>query len=129
VATVIPFALSQSADEQAADPALVFSAPRRRASGHAELTGEGLRLTLTEAEIRTLVVPYATIGSAVFTPGLLRNRLRLTAHHSATFAALSPRVPGELTLILGRRHREDARAFVTALRARMADAMTPPVAD
>jgi hypothetical protein len=126
VSTVIPFALSQSAEEQAADPALDFSAPRRRASGHAELTGEGLRLTLTEAVARTVVIGYAAIGSAVFTPGLLRNRLRLTAHHTATFAVLSPRVPGELTLILGRRHREDARAFVAALRARMADAATPP---
>lgn len=126
MSTVIPFALSQSADEQAADPGLDFSAPRRRASGHAELAGEGLRLTLTEAVSRTVVVPYAAIGSAVFTPGLLRNRLRLTAHHSATFAALSPRVPGELTLILGRRHREDARAFVAALRARMSDAVPPP---
>lgn len=126
MSTVIPFALSQSAEEQGADPALDFSAPRRRASGHAELAGEGLRLTLTEAVIRTVVVPYAAIGSAVFTPGLLRNRLRLTAHHAGAFAALSPRVPGELTLILGRRHREDARAFVAALRARMADAMTPP---
>lgn len=126
MATVIPFALSQSADEQAADPALDFSAPRRRASGHAELTGEGLQLTLTDAASRTVVVPYAAIGSAVFTPGLLRNRLRLTAHHAAAFAALSPRVPGELTLILGRRHREDARAFVAALRARMSDAVMPP---
>jgi len=125
VATVIPFAISQSADEQGADPALDFSAPRRRASGHAELTGEGLRLTLTEAVIRTVVVPYDGIGSAVFSPGLLRNRLRLTARSAGTFAALSPRVPGELTLILGRRHREDARAFVASLRARMADAVTP----
>jgi hypothetical protein len=126
VATVIPFAISQSAEEQAGNPALDFSAPRRRASGHAELTGEGLRLTLTEAVIRTVVVPYGALASAVFTPGLLRNRLRLTATDAVTFAALAPRVPGELTLILGRRHREDARAFVATLRARMSDAMNPP---
>jgi hypothetical protein len=126
VATVIPFALSQSADEQAAEPALDFSAPRRRASGHAELTDEGLRLTLDETVVRAVVVPYDAIASAVFSPGLLRNRLRLTARRAGTFADLSPRVPGELTLILGRRHREDARAFVATLRARMADAVTPP---
>ena len=129
MSTVIPFAISHSADEQGADPAIDFSAPRRRASGHAEITGEGLRLTLTGAVIRTVVVPYDAIGSAVFSPGLLRNRLRLTARHTAAFAALSPRVPGELTLILGRRHREDARAFVAALRGRMADAVTPPGPD
>jgi hypothetical protein len=126
VATVIPFALSHSADEQSGDPSVDFSASRRRASGHAELGGEGLQLTLSEAVSRTVVVPYAAIASAVFSPGLLRNRLRLTARSIATFAALSPRVPGELTLILGRRHREDARAFVAALRVRMAEAVTPP---
>lgn len=126
MSTVIPFAISHSADEQGAEPALVFIAPRRRASGHAELTDGGLRLTLEETVLRSVVVPYDAIGSAVFSPGLLRNRLRLTARRAGTFADLSPRVPGELTLILGRRHREDARAFAAALRARVADAVTPP---
>ena len=123
---VIPFAISHSADEQHAEPRLVFSAPRSRASGRAELTDGGLRLVLDDASATGVTVPYEAIVSAVFSPGLLGNRLRLTARHADGFAPLASRVPNELTLIMGRRHREDARAFVAALRARMADAATPP---
>jgi hypothetical protein len=122
----IPFAISHSADELHAEPRLVFSAPRRRASGRAELTEDGLRLVLDDAGTTAVTVPYETIVSAVFSPGLLRNRLRLTARRTDAFTAFASHVPNELTLIMGRRHREDARTFVAALRARMADAATPP---
>jgi hypothetical protein len=70
-----------------------------------------------------VVVPYEDIGSVVFTPGLMRNRLRLTARRANGFGSLNAHQPGELTARIGRRHRDGAREFVAALRLRIADAV------
>lgn len=120
---VIPFVISNSADESQ-EGRVAFTAPRRRVSGHLFLAEDGLRLQLDDPARKTVVVPYEDIGSVVFTPGLMRNRLRLTARRANGFGALNARHPSELTAHIGRRHRDGARGFVTALRLRIADAMT-----
>lgn len=119
---VIPFALSNSAADAEQEGHLTFHAPRRRASGYIVLAEEGLRLHLDEPTSRTAVVPYGDIGSVVFTPGLMRNRLRLTARRPDGFARIGARRADELTALIGRRHRDGAREFVAALRLRIADA-------
>ena len=123
MARIIPFAISNSADESDGDGRLAFSTPRRRASGHAYLTDEGLCLELDEPAGRTVTVPFAAIGSVVFIPGLLRNRLRITARRPDGFARLTLRRPNEFTALIGRRHRDAARDFVSALRLCVSDAV------
>ena len=120
---VIPFVISNSADDSH-EGRLAFSAPRRRVSGHLFLGEEGLRLQLDDQSRESVVVPYEDIGSVVFTPGLMRNRLRLTARRANGFGSINARHPNELTAMIGRRHRDGAREFVTALRLRIADAAT-----
>jgi hypothetical protein len=123
MATVIPFALSNSADDAEPEVQLSFGASRRRASGQAHLTDAGLQLQLDPPDGRTALVPYAEIGSVVFTPGLMRNRLRLTARHRDGFAAIGAKRPNELVALVGRRHRDGTRDFVAALRLRIAAAV------
>ena len=120
--TIIPFALSNSADDADAERHLVVHVPRRRASGYVVLADEGLRFHIDEPVSRTAVVPYAEIGAVVFTPGLMRNRLRLTAREPDGFARVGARHPNELTALIGRRHRDNAREFVAQLRLRVAQA-------
>jgi hypothetical protein len=122
----VPFVISNSADDSQ-EGRLAFNAPRRRASGLLFLADAGLRIQLDDPARQPVVVPYEDIGSVVFTPGLMRNRLRLTARRTNGFGLLNARHPSELTALIGRRHRDGAREFVTALRLRIADAMTPPV--
>jgi hypothetical protein len=126
VATVIPFAISNSSDDEHGAH-LAFGSSRRRASGHAHLTEEGLRLQLDPPDGRSVVVPYEAIASVVFTPGLLRNRLRVTARRPDGFATIGARRPGELTTLVGRRHRDGAREFAAQLRLRVAEAAVRPV--
>jgi hypothetical protein len=118
----IPFALSNSSDDAHGERHLVVSAPRRRASGQIVLSDDGLHIHLDAPDARRVLVPYGDIGSVVFTHGIIRNRLRLTAREPEGFARVGARRPNELTALIGRRHRDGAREFVAELRQRIARA-------
>ncbi len=130
----IPFRLSTSADDADPDARLMVSSLSRRLTGHVVLADAALVFEIEATDVRernTAEVAYAEISSAVLRPGILTSRIRLTARDLASFAALSPRNPREVTLLVGRKFRHEARAFVSALQIRLADtqqsrARTPP---
>ena len=65
----------------------------------------------------TAEVKFAAIASAVLRPGILTSRIRLTARDATSFVELSPRNPREVTLLVRRKHRHEARAFVRRCRS------------
>lgn len=130
----IPFRLSTSADDADPDARLVVSSLSRRLQGHVVLQDDALRFEIepgADGVRNTADVKYAAIASAVLRPGILTSRIRLTARDATSFVELSPRNPREVTLLVGRKHRHEARAFVAALQIRLADTQqmrlrTPP---
>jgi hypothetical protein len=130
----IPFRLSSSADDADADARLMVSSVSRRLNGHVALAADGLVFAIeaSGAEVEnTAEVKYAEIASAVLRPGILTSRIRLTARNATSFVELSPRNPREVTLLVSRKFRHEARAFVSALQIRLADTQqsrlrTPP---
>lgn len=135
--TDIPFRLSMSADDADPDARLLVSAQWRRLTGVAQLDDDALVFELEAQggrESAKVSVPYASIASAVLRPGILTSRLRLTARDGTAFATLSPRNPGEMTLLVSRKFRHEVRDFVSLLQIRVADAnhhqrRTPPPSD
>ena len=130
----IPFRLSTSAEDADPDARLMVSSLSRRLTGHVVLDDDALVFEIETGENggkNTAQVKYAEIASAVLRPGILTCRIRLTARDPTSFVELSPRNPREVTLLVGRKFRHDARAFVSALQIRLADAQqirlrTPP---
>lgn len=130
----IPFRLSTSADDADPDARLMVSSLSRRLNGHVVLTDDALLFEIEAADAgvkNTAQVKYAAIASAVLRPGILTSRIRLTARDATSFIELSPRNPREVTLLVGRKFRHEARAFVSALQIRLADTQqsrmhTPP---
>ncbi len=130
----IPFRLSNSADDADPDARLMVSSLSRRLNGHVVLSDDALVFEIEAASgegSNTAAVNYGAIASAVLRPGILTSRIRLTARHATAFVELSPRNPREVTLLVGRRFRHEARAFVSALQIRLADTQqsrlrTPP---
>jgi len=130
----IPFRLSSSADDSDPDARLMVSSLSRRLNGHVVLSEDALRFEIEPAsgEVRNIAeVKFAAIASAVLRPGILTSRIRLTARDATSFVELSPRNPREVTLLVSRKHRHEARAFVAALQIRLADTQqhrsrTPP---
>lgn len=130
----IPFRLSTSADDADPDARLMVSSLSRRLNGHVVLTDEALVFEIEAGDSgvkRTAQVTYGAIASAVLRPGILTSRVRLTARDATSFVELSPRNPREVTLLVNRKFRHEARAFVSALQIRLADAQqqrlkTPP---
>lgn len=123
-----------SADDADPDARLLVSAQWRRLSGVAQLEDDALVFDLEAHAGRDpgkVSVPYRSIASAVLRPGILTSRLRITARDGVAFAAVSPRNPGELTLLVSRTFRHEVRDFVSLLQIRVADAnqqqrRTPP---
>jgi len=130
----IPFRLSTSADDADPDARLMVSSLSRRLNGHVVLADDALVFEIDDASSGaryTAQVKYGAIASAVLRPGILTSRIRLTARDAATFVELSPRNAREVTLLVGRKFRHEARAFVSALQIRLADTeqarvRTPP---
>lgn len=130
----IPFRLSNSADDADPDARLMVSSLSRRLNGHVVLGDEALRFEMEPGGggvTSTAEVRYAAISSVVLRPGILTSRIRLTARDAASFVELSPRNPREVTLLVSRKHRHEARAFVSALQILLADTQqhrtrTPP---
>ena len=130
----IPFRLSNSADDADPDARLIVTSLSSRINGHVVLSDEALVFEIDLAgggRKHTAKVTYGAIASAVLRPGILTSRVRLTARDATSFIELSPRNPREVTLLVGRRFRHEARAFVSALQIRLADAQqsrlhTPP---
>ena len=130
----IPFRLSTSADDADPDARLMVSSLSRRLSGHVALADEALRFEIeptSDGVTNSAEVKYAAIASAVLRPGILTSRIRLTARDATSFVELSPRNPREVTLLVSRKHRHEAREFVAALQIRLADTQqqrsrTPP---
>ena len=113
----------------------MVSSLSRRLHGHVVLADDALRVRDRGGRRRgrrnTAQVPYAAIASAVLRPGILTSRIRLTARDATSFVELSPRNPREVTLLVRRKFRHEARAFVSALQIRLADTQqhrsrTPP---
>ena len=130
----IPFRLSNSAEDADPDARLMVSSLSRRLHGHVVLSDDALvfEIDATSSGVRNSAqVPYGAIASAVIRPGILTSRIRLTARDATSFVELSPRNPREVTLLVGRKFRHEARAFVSALQIRLADSQqsrlrTPP---
>lgn len=130
----IPFRLSSSADDADPDARLMVSSLFRRLKGHVVLADDALVFELEAANGgagTSAQVKYSAIASAVLRPGILTSRIRLTARDAATFVELSPRTPREVTLLVSRKFRQEARTFVSALQIRLADTQqsrlrTPP---
>ena len=130
----LPFRLSTSADDADPDARLMVSSLSRRLTGHVVLGGDTLVFEIEAPDSRvknTAEVKYVAIASAVLRPGILTSRIRLTARDATSFVELSPRNPREVTLLVGRKFRHEARAFVSALQIRLADSQqlrvrTPP---
>lgn len=120
----IPFRLSTSADDADPEARLMVSSLSRRLHGHVVLAENALlfEIEATDAGVtNTAQVAYSAIASAVLRPGILTSRIRLTARDATSFVELSPRNPREVTLLVRRKFRHDARAFVSALQIRLAD--------
>lgn len=132
----IPFRLSTSADDADPDARLMVSSLSRRLTGQVVLSDDDLLFELeptATGERNTARVKYGAIASAVLRPGILTSRIRLTARDATSFVELSPRNPREVTLLVNRKFRHEARAFVSSLQIRLADAQqmrlrTPPPA-
>ena len=128
----IPFRLSTSADDADPDARLMVSSVSRRLHGTVLLDDDALVFEIVAPDAtNTARVTYGAIASAVLRPGILTSRIRLTARDATSFVELSPRNPREVTLLVSRKFRHDARAFVSALQIRLADAQqsrlrTPP---
>ena len=130
----LPFRLSTSADDADPDARLMVSSLSRRLTGHVVLADDALVFEVVAADSgvkNTAEVKYGAIASAVLRPGILTSRIRLTARDATSFVELSPRNPREVTLLVGRKFRHEARAFVSALQIRLADSQqlrvrTPP---
>ena len=130
----IPFRLSTSADDADPDARLMVSSLSRRLSGHVVLSDDALVFEMEAPDgggTGAAHVRYDAIASAVLQPGILTSRIRLTARDATSFVELSPRNPREVTLLVGRKFRHEAREFVSALQIRLADAQqsrlrTPP---
>jgi hypothetical protein len=128
-ASDIPFRLSTSADDADAEERLALTSFTRRQVGHAVLTEDALVFEMDDVASSggtVARVPYNAISSVVLRPGLLTGRIRLTARQGMSFAELSPRHPREITLLVGRRYRHEAREFVAALQIRVAATQLPP---
>jgi hypothetical protein len=124
VAHNIPFRLSTSAEDADPDARLMVSSLSRRLNGHVVLAADALvfEIEATSSGVRNSAeVKYTEIASAVLRPGILTSRIRLTARDATSFVELSPRNPREVTLLVSRKFRHEARAFVSALQIRLAD--------
>lgn len=124
----VPFRLSSSADDADPDLRLVLSAGARRILGEVALEDTEMVLMLTPPSPdgpRSHRIPYDAIASAVLRAGILTSRLRLTARQGREFAAVAPRSPNEVTLLIDRRHRTEARLLTAALQVRIAEARLP----
>jgi len=120
----IPFRLSTSADDADPDARLMVSSLSRRLNGHVVLASDALVFEIETAAggvKNTAEVKYVAIASAVLRPGILTSRIRLTARDATSFIELSPRNPRELTLLVNRKFRHEARDFVSALQIRLSD--------
>ncbi len=120
----IPFRLSSSADDADPDARLMVSSLSRRLNGHVVLADEALVFEIAASSggaTNSAQVLYSEISSAVLRPGILTSRIRLTARDATAFVELSPRNPREVTLLVSRKFRHEARAFVSALQIRLAD--------
>jgi hypothetical protein len=120
----IPFRLSTSADDSDPDARLMVSSLSRRLNGHLVLADDALVFELDAAAgvaKNTAEVRYSAIASVVLRPGILTSRIRLTARDATSFVELSPRNPREVTLLVNRKFRHEARAFVSALQIRLSD--------
>ena len=130
----IPFRLSTSADDADPDARLMVSSLSRRLHGHVVLADAAVLFEIeasSSGKANSAQVTYDAIASAVLRPGILTCRIRLTARDATSFVELSPRNPREVTLLVSRKFRHEARAFVSALQIRLADAQqhrlrTPP---
>lgn len=130
----IPFRLSTSADDADPDARLMVSSLSRRLTGHVVLGDSALIFEIEPTNggpVNSAQVTYGAISSAVLRPGILTSRIRLTARDITSFVELSPRNPREVTLLVSRKFRHEARAFVAALQIRLADSQqqrlrTPP---
>lgn len=131
---MIPFRLSTSADDADPDARLMVSSLSRRLHGQVVLSDDALVFEITPPDggvTNTAEVKYTAIASAVLRPGMLTSRIRLTARDVTSFVELSPRNPREVTLLVSRKFRHEAREFVSTLQIRLADAQqtrvrTPP---
>lgn len=126
--TQLPFRLSTSAEDADPDTKLLVQAGVQRVVGEISLGDEGLVFTIAAPSPggpKVLRVPYASIGSAVLRSGILTSRLRITARDEASFADVAPRSPREVTLLVERRYRHDARHLAAALQIRIAEARLP----
>lgn len=120
----IPFRLSTSADDADPDARLMVSSLSRRLHGHVLLADDALLFEIEPGSggvKNTAQVKYGAISSAVLRPGILTSRIRLTARDATSFVELSPRNPREVTLLVSRKFKHEARAFVSALQIRLAD--------
>jgi hypothetical protein len=120
----IPFRLSNSAEDADPDARLMVSSLSRRINGHVVLADDALVFEIeatADGVKNTAEVKYAAIASAVLRPGILTSRIRLTARDATSFIELSPRNPREVTLLVNRKFRHEARAFVSALQIRLSD--------
>ena len=120
----IPFRISTSAEDADPDARLMVSSLSRRLNGHVVLADDVLvfEIEATSSGVRNSAqVKYNAIASAVLRPGILTSRIRLTARDATSFVELSPRNPREVTLLVSRKFRHEARAFVSALQIRLAD--------
>lgn len=134
----LPFHLSTSSDDVDPDARLLVAAGVRRQGGEVTLAPDALvfevqpegnpgggQLGIMGTAAPALRVPYRTLASAVLRRGILTNRLRITALDASTLAPLAPRNPREVTLLISRRYRHEARAFAAALQIRIAEARLP----
>ena len=120
----IPFRLSSSADDADSDARLMVSSLSRRLNGHVVLADDALvfEIEATAGVVKnTAEVKYGAIASAVLRPGILTSRIRLTARDATSFIELSPRNPREVTQLVNRKFRHEARALVSALQIRLSD--------
>lgn len=126
--TELPFRLSTSSEDADPDTKLLVHAGAQRVSGEVSLDDDALVFHIAAPSPggpRVLRVPYSAIGSAVLRSGILTSRLRVTARDDASFASVAPRSPREVTLLVERKHRHDARHFTAALQVRIAEARLP----
>ncbi len=135
----VPFQISASSDDADPDARLLVAAAARRISGEVSLDPDALVFEVSPGSAAAqgglgimgattapmLRIPYSVLASAVLRRGILTNRLRITALEATTFAPLHPRNPGEVTLLISRRFRHEARQFAAALQIRIAEARLP----
>jgi len=124
----VPFRLSSSADDADPEHRLMVLGGVQRVAGEVSLDDSDVVFTLvspTAGDPRSLRVPYDAIASAVLRAGILTWRLRLTARQGREFAAVAPRSPNEVTLLIDRRHRAEARDFTAALQVRITESRLP----